>query len=257
VKGEIVLRINRFIGSIFAVVLLGVSACGGSNGDEGAAPGGDSGQEQRSDAGGSPGLDGIPEVVAEVNGREISKDEFVAMYQARRQQMAGQSQALDGEIGEEKLKKQVADSMVSTELLVQEADRRSFSVSDEQVNQTLQGLAAQNGVESVDAFLAALEQQGLGRGQVESQVRVQVKIEHLVADEAGDIRPSGQEVRALYKQLVAQQEQAGGEGGGSAVPPLKQVRPQLEKQLVSQKQAEVAQSLLSALRDEAEIVINL
>lgn len=252
-----VLRINRFLGSILAVVLLGVSACGGSSGDEGAAQSQDSGQEQRSDADGSSDLDGVPEVVAEVNGQEISKDEFVAMYQARLQQMAGQSQGFDRETGEEKLKKQVANSMVSTELLVQEADKRSFSVSDDQVDRTLQGLAAQNGLESVDAFLAALEQQGLDRDQVESQVRVQVKIERLVADEAGDIRPTGREVRALYEQMVAQQGRAGGEGGSSAVPPLKQVRPQLEEQLVSQKQSEVAQSLVSALRDDAEIVINL
>jgi hypothetical protein len=254
-----VLRSNRFLGLVLALVLVGVSACGGSaDGDaESSAKKSDTGQEQKSEAPGSPDLDEIPAVVAEVNGAEIAKDEFVEIYQAQLQQMASQPQGPDNEVDEDELKKQVVNSLISTELLVQEADKREFSASDKQVDQTLQGLAEQNGLTSVDAFMAALKEQGMDREEVQSQVRVQVKVEQLVADEAGDIEPTDKEVRALYEQMVAQQEQSGAKGVGSEVPPLKQVRPQLEEQLTSQKRSEVAQALVSTLRDQADVVIHL
>jgi hypothetical protein len=254
------LRINRFSGSVLAVLVLALSACGGAGGDgQSSAQNQDPGQQQQSDDDGSAELDRIPDVVAEVNGQEIPKDEFVERYQARLQQVAGQPQGATGQVDEDAVKKQVVDSMISTELLVQEAGRRNLSVSDDQVDQTLQRLAAQNGLESVDAFMVALEKEGMDREEVESQVRVQIKVEQLVADEAGDVEPSDREIRALYEQMVARQRQAGGdgEGGGAEIPPLKQVRPQLEQQLVSQRRSEVAQSLVGTLRDRADVVVNL
>jgi peptidyl-prolyl cis-trans isomerase SurA len=255
-----VLRKNWLLGLFLVIVLAGVSACGGGE-PEGAdapseaassAPAG----EEDAQAGAESDLGDIPEVVAEVNGEEISRSEFEQAYQAQLQQAMAQSQGQAPD--QEQLKKQVADNLVSTELLVQEAEKRDITVSDRDVDKTVQELAAQNGLQSADQFFSAMEQQGMDRDTVDDQIRTQVAIERLIEDEAGVVRASDKEVRALYDQLVAQQEQAGQQGGQQQeLPPLKQVRPQLVEQVTSQKESQVAERLLGDLREQGEVVINL
>jgi hypothetical protein len=254
------LRKNWLLALPLAVLLVGVSACGGSEADgEASAPESSPGQEQKADpAAPEADLEGVPDVVAEVNGQEIPKDEFAETYEVQFQQSVAQTRTTGQEVDQEQLKKQVVESMISTKLLVQEAEDRDLSASDREVDRTLQQLAQQNGLESADGFLAALEDQGMGPDLVRSQVRTQLKVDQLLAAEAGDLQPTDDEIRTLYDQMVAQQEQAGGNGGGgSQVPPLRQVRPQLAEQVRSQKEAEVAQKLVTDLREDAEVVVHL
>jgi hypothetical protein len=254
------LRKNWLLGLFLALLLVGASACGGADGDGDASGGAEAKQEQqdqKQDASGPQAdLDEIPEVVAEVNGEEISRDEFVPAYEAQFQQAAMQAQTSGQEVDQDQLKEQVADSLVSTELFVQEADKRDISASDQDVDQKLRQLSAQNGLESVDAFVAALEEQGMDQEEIDSQVRTQVLIERLIESEAGDVSASKEEVRAMYDELVAQQEQAG-EQAGQELPPFAQVRPQLEEQVEQEKKSEVAQRLLGDLREDADVVVNL
>ncbi|HSJ19470.1 MAG TPA: SurA N-terminal domain-containing protein [Nocardioidaceae bacterium] len=253
------MRKNWLLGFFLALVLVGASACGGTDEDGGDTSNGAQQQQEEKQADPSApqaDLEGIPEVVAEVNGEEIPREEFVQAYEAQFQQAAMQSQTSGQEVDQDQLKKQVADSLVSTELFVQEAAERDISASDQEVDQRLKQLAAQNGLESVDAFVAALEEQGMDREEIDSQVRTQVLIERLIESEAGDVSASKQEVRAMYDELVAQQEQAG-EQAGQEMPPFAEVRPQLEEQVESEKKSEVAQSLLQELREDADVVVNL
>jgi hypothetical protein len=258
------LRKNWLLGLLLALLLVGASACGGADGDGDDASGGaEAKQEQQEQADPSApeaDLEGIPDVVAEVNGEEIDKEEFVQAYEPQFQQAAMQAQTSGQEVDQDQLKQQVADSLVSTELLVQEAAERDISASDRDVEERLQQLAAQNGLESVDAFVAALEEQGMDREEIDSQVRTQVLIERLIDAEAGDVSASNAELRAMYDELVAQQEAAGEQAGGQAgqeIPPFAQVRPQLEEQVESEKKSEVAQRLVGDLREDADVVVNL
>ncbi|NED94194.1 peptidylprolyl isomerase [Phytoactinopolyspora alkaliphila] len=248
--------------------LLGVAACGEDDeaGDatapESAPTAEDEGTGQ--EAAPEPDLEGIPDVVAVVNGEEISRDEFVTTYESQFQQMAMQAQMSGEEVDQEQLKAQTADSMVDSELLVQEADDRGFDASQDDVDTTLNELAEQNGLGTADDFLAALAEQGMPEEEVMKQLELQVKVDQLISDEAGDIEPSEDELRKLYDDAVAQQEAAGEEGAaeagteeGAEVPSFEEVRPQLEEQAISQKEAEVAQALLADLRESGDITVNL
>ncbi len=253
------LRKNWLLGLFLVIVLAGVSACGGGESEAGDAPSeaaSSAPAEEDAQAGAEADLGDVPDVVAEVNGEEIGRSEFEQAYEAQLQQAMAQSQGQTPD--QEQLKKQVADSLVSTELLVQEAEKRDITVSDSDVDKTVGELAAQNGLQSADQFFSAMEQQGMDRDTVDDQIRTQVAIERLIEDEAGPVRASDKEVRALYDQLVAQQEQAGQQAGQQQeLPPLKQVRPQLVEQVTSQKESQVAQRLLGDLREQGEVVINL
>ncbi|SDI68870.1 SurA N-terminal domain-containing protein [Alteribacillus bidgolensis] len=202
-----------------------------------------------------PDLEGTPDVVAEVNGEEITKEEFESTYESQFQQAAMQSQMTGEEVDQTQLKEQIAESLVGTKLLTQEADNRGFDASQEDIDETLDELVEQNGVESEEEFMAAIEEQGMSEEEVLSQVETQVEVDQLIADETGDIEPTEEELEEAYDQMTAQQEQMGGEE--AEVPSFDEVKPDLKEQVKMQKEGEVTQSLIEELREGADITVNL
>lgn len=232
---------------------------GSSDADEGkdAAASSSPSADASADAaeGPQPDLDAIPDVVAEVNGEEVTKEEFVPIYQAAFQQAAAQAQMGGEEPDEEALRKQTADNLVDTELLLQEAESRGLEVSDDAVDAELTDLAEQNGMKSAEELLKAVEAQGVTAEQARQQVETQAMVEQLVADENGSIEPTDKELRKLYAQVKKQQAAAGGQG--QEIPPFAQVRDQLAEQATSQEVGKVATGLVDDLRKDADITINL
>lgn len=197
-------------------------------------------------------LDNIPEVVAEVNGTEITGEKFAETYEGQYQQYAAQAQAAGQEPDQDLLKAQLADSMVAFELLVQEADRRQLGASPEEVDAALEELAAGSGMEAADA-LAMLKEQGMDEAKVREELTTQVKIDKLVAEQAGDTTPTEAELLERYESLAAQQEQA----GGQELPAFEEVRAQLETQVRGEKESAATQELIAGLRESGDVTIHL
>jgi peptidyl-prolyl cis-trans isomerase SurA len=253
-------RTRTLLGLVAAGAMLTLSACGGGDGDSASADQDASASDSPSasaDAskGAEPDLEGIPDVVAEVNGEEVTKEEFVPIYESQFQQAAMQAQMSGQAPDEEALKKQTVDDLVDTELLSQEAESRGIEVSDDDVDAELTDLAKQNQMASAEELLKAVEKNGLTEEQARAQVETLVLIEQLVADEDGSPAPTDKELRALYAQAKQQQAQSGQKG--QKIPPFAQVRPQLEEQAKAQQVGKVAQALVKDLRKDADITINL
>lgn len=248
------MRSTRLLGLLLAALLFALSACGGSDGgdteasqDPSSATASD---DQSPDASATePDLDGIPDVVAEVNGEKVAKDDFVDAYTAQFQ--AAQSQAGAEPVDEAELRKQVADDLVNARLLVQEADQRGFRATGKQTDAALSALAEQNGLSSPDEFVASLAERGLDRDAVLTLVRDQVRIDQLLSDIVGDSKPSERELREYYEELKERRKQT----GGQEIPPYKQARPILAQQLASQQEAQAADTLVKQLRKDADIEI--
>src|SRR5699024_1837118 len=135
---------------------------------------------------------------------------------------------------------------------------REITASEEQVDDTLQEMAEANGMDSGDDFIAALAEQGMAEDEVMDQLKVQVEIEQLITEEAGDIEPTEAELQELYEQTAAQQEQAAGEGGeAEEMPAFEDVEDQLKEQVKAQKEGEATQALVDALRETADVTIHL
>ena len=249
-------RTRTALGLVAAASMVVLSACGGSgdsSSDADDASASESPSASASAEAGGPDLTGIPDVVAEVNGEEVTKEEFVPLYQAAFQQAAAQAQTSGQAPDEEQIKQQTADELVSTELLAQEAESRGLEVSDDDIDAELEDLAQQNQMGSADELLAAIEQNGMSEEQARDQVATQVLVEQLVEDEGGSTTPSEKELRAIYAQ--AKQQAAGQEG--QQIPPYAQVRDQIAEQARSEQVGKVAQSLIEDLRKDADITINL
>ncbi|MFG6150132.1 SurA N-terminal domain-containing protein [Halobacillus sp. B23F22_1] len=247
---------------IMAAFVMFLAAC---NSDEESAEGdsegkGEEKQQQEEGEGEQPempepDLENVPDVVAEVNDEEINKEEFESAYEGSFQQMAMQSQMSGQELDQDQLKKQTAESLVGQELLTQKAEDEGYEASQEDIDKTLEELAQQNQMESKDEFLAALEEQGMGEDEVMSQVETQVKVDQLIASEAGDTEPSEEELEEAYAQMEAQQEQMGEEGG--EMPSYEDAKPDLEEQVKTQKEQEATQKLVENLREDADVTVHL
>lgn len=248
-----------FAGLTLGMSVLALAACGGADeaADKNETP--DSQEEAATEEGAEtvempePDLEGVPDVVAEVNGEEVTKEEFETVYTAQFQQASMQSQMTGEELDQDQLKKMVADSLVGQKLLIQEAGNRDFTASDEAVETMLNDLTAQNGMETSDELLAALKEQGMSEEEIMAQIETQVKLDALLAEEAGDTEPTEEEVQATYDGLKAQQEEAGGE----EMPSLEEVKPTLIEQLKQQKEGQAAQTLVAKLREQGDVTINL
>ncbi len=258
------LRSRLLVAGGLTGLLFTAAACGSStSGDTGAAS---TPHRQQSAAGQhqsgnqpaqpKPDLSGIPPVVARVNDHAITRSQFVQTYKAEFNQVAAQSQSSGTPINQNQLKKRTANTMVGTELLVEEAHRKGMTASTQAVNQTLQQAAQQNGMKTISQLMAALKKQGMTAQQVRAQVTQQLLVNKVISAEAGNTTPTRQELKKLYHQLVAQQKQQAG-GKKTKTPPFAQVKPQLEQQIKAQKQNEATQRLVQQLRKQAHITINL
>lgn len=234
--------------------------------DEGAGAGDDAGAEGSAGGDGTdaqskgPNLDDIPDPVAEVNGSKVTKDEFVSVFEGQFQQMSMQAQSSGQPVDEEKLKEQSIEGLVGAELLEQEAEKRGLKASDKEIDASLAEFAKTNQV-STDEFVAKMGEQGMDRAAVMDQIEKQLIVEKLIDDEYGEFTPSDKEVQAAYDQVSQQQSMMGGaqggQTGGQQLPPLEQVRPQVEEQVKSEKQAQNMQSLSEKLRKDADVTVHL
>ena len=206
-------RIRPVLGLSLAATMLALTACGGGDDSPGSAASSEeptsqeesaqteSSQEESAGAeqAPEPDLEGIPDVVAEVNGQEVTKDEFVVLYEAQFQQATMQAQMGGEQPDEEALKEQTADNLVDTTLLTQEAEARGIEVSEQDVDDELTSMAKENQLGSAEELIAALEKQGTTEDQARAQLESQVVIEQLVADEAGPVEPTEQDLRAIRR----------------------------------------------------------
>nr|WP_245395885.1 SurA N-terminal domain-containing protein [Brevibacterium permense] len=246
-----------------SVSVVALAACG-SQGDEAKpkessaaaeqSPGADSTQDQQ----GKPNTKDIPKVVAEVNGEKILKDDFVPLFETQYQQMQMQAQQSGQPVDEKDLKKQTVENLVSTEVLVQEADKRKIDVSDKDIDKGLKE-SAKSGQMSEKDFLKAMKDQGMDEENVRSELKNQLKIEGLVEDEYGEFEVSGEEIGQAYEQAKSQQEQMAQQGGQGQqeMPPIEDMRPQLKEQVKNQKSQEATQKYAKKLRKQADVTIHL
>ncbi|MDI3329565.1 MAG: SurA N-terminal domain-containing protein [Micrococcus sp.] len=209
-----------------------------------------------------PDLEGIPDVVATVNGEEISGKDFSGVYESRFQQLAMQAQMSGQELDQDAMKKQTVDSMVGSELLVQDAEANGHEATDEDVDALLEETVKAQQLGSVDELMAVYEEQGFAEEQVRSDARKQVLMTAAI-EEIDVPEPSEEELRELYDQAAAAQPPAeGGEASGAAgasaqAPSFEELKPQLEQQVAAQKQNEAIMQRMEELRKDADVEVRI
>ncbi|GAA1975523.1 SurA N-terminal domain-containing protein [Isoptericola halotolerans] len=255
------MSIKRPLVALSVAAVVALAGCTSETDDQDPAAGPSA--EQAPDAGAGTelpeaDLEGVPDVVAEVNGEDIDREEFAASYEGQLQQAAMTQQSTGEEIDQEALKQQVVEQLVGNRLLTQAAAQADIEVTDEDVRTTLEDIAAQNGLQSADEVIAALGEQGLSEDEVRSDAAAQFQVSAYIEAEADIEEPSEDELRAQYDALVEQLEAQGGEETPETeIPPFEDVRDQLAQQATGEQQNAAVQEIVSTLRDQGDVTIHL
>lgn len=241
---------------VFSILTIAIlSACGNQNNtNEGSD---DDSKVNSNDELPEADLDNIPDVVIEINGEEVLKDEFSSMYEQQFQQQMIQAQMSGqdmNDVDQDQLKKQTAEILVGQNLLIQEANNQIKDVSEEDIDETINQLLEQTGMETKDDLLAIFEEQGMDENEFISQIETQVKVNQLIANISKDIELTEEETKETYEMIKSQQEQTDNE---EKFPAYDDIKSDLEEQLKEQKKAEETQSFVDKLREDAEITIHL
>lgn len=260
-------------GAAATTLLLGLAACDQNAEPDAEASGGAEEEGQEAPMGQEdmempePDTEDIPDVVATVNGEEISSEEFTPLYEQQFQQMAMQAQMSGEEPDEATIQEQVLDTAIGTELLLQDAEEQGFEASEEEIDTALDDAAEQGGMESADELIAAYEEQGNSEEELREDASDQAKINQ-VTDSLDVPEPSEEELQELYDQREEQQqmmaEAQGGEGGEGMpgaeqqeMPPFDEVRDELEEEAVKQNENEAQMSHIEELREDADVETHL
>jgi FKBP-type peptidyl-prolyl cis-trans isomerase (trigger factor) len=142
---------------------------------------------------------------------------------------------------------QALDVLINTELLKQSASEEGITVSDEQAQERRDNIVSELGGE--EALQARIQELGIPEGDlmsdIEEELLIQAYLDSIFAQ--SEISVSDEEVQEVY-------DQAGASGG--ELPPLEDVRPQVEQQIITTKEQEIIDQLLIDLKAEAEIETN-
>jgi len=183
------------------------------------------------------------DVIARVNDQSITRAELDNLEAQIAQQQGIDKASLDAS-GREQLQAQTLDALISNALLLQATV--AVTVAESDIDAQVETIRGQFSDEA--QFQEALSDQGLSeedlREQVRGEIATQVYLEQVLDLES--ISVSEEEVATLYEQEAAVSED---------VPPLEEVRGQIEAFVAQQKQQELLAAHIQELRADADIEI--
>jgi hypothetical protein len=185
-------------------------------------------------------------VVAAVNGEEITAGKLSSSIQQFNQVAVSQGIDITNPEAQQNIRSQALDVLINTTLMKQAARDRGITVSEDDVSARIGVIREDLGGEEVLA--ERMEVLGIGQEQLVSDINDELLIERLLEQifSETDVAVSDEEVVAVY-------EGAGGAEAG--LPPLEDVRGEIEAQIVSTKEQGAIDGYLTALREGASIEI--
>ncbi|WP_227940421.1 SurA N-terminal domain-containing protein [Alkalihalobacillus deserti] len=190
----------------------------------------------------------IPDVVATVNGEDIEKEMFVTTIEQQAMQVAMQGIDLESEEGVEyleELKDQVLDQIINSKLIADAASNEGLEATEEEIDNGISELMAQNGLESEEQLQELLEAQGVQMDELRDDVKKNVKSSKYIEQKVTEIEISDEEIQAFYDEAIVNATE-----DESQLPSLEEVRSDIEYQLQME-------SLISTLKEKSDVTINI
>jgi len=200
--------------------------------------------DQGLDLQGAPTPTVTADPVATVNGEEISNADFTTQLTQTLAVQGVNAATLDGETLT-MIQGQILDSLISQELLKQAALASGVEVADAEIDNEINSIKGQ--FEDEATYEQALAGQGLTENELRAQVAVNLSVEPYLEQtlDLASITATQEEIDQAYQAVAAQQE----------VPPLEEVRTQVEQLVVQQKRQPLIDQHLASLREAADIEV--
>jgi hypothetical protein len=189
------------------------------------------------------------QAAAVVNGAEISVLDFESTLQQLTKNTDQQGVDPTDETVVADLRNQAIESLVNTELLKQAALAANIEASDTDVEARYQQIAESLG--GAEALMTRMEEFGVTEEMLRRDIRNDILIQTHI-DTAVDVTSatvSEDEIKGFYDQVASSNQ--------GAVPPLDEVRSQIEENLRFQKQQELVSAYVEDLRSKATIEVKI
>jgi hypothetical protein len=183
---------------------------------------------------------------ANVNGAVIPLSDFKSSLLQLNQMSAAQGMDVTDAALSDQLKTQAIDTLVNAELLRQAAVEAGMTVSEEEVEARFSEI--RDGLGGAELLAAKMAEFGV----TEASLRRDIENEFLIQD-LFDSKFNREEIEVTDEEVYALYEQAGGEAAG--LPPLADIREQIEAQIVIDKEQAQIGVFIEELRSAAEIEI--
>ncbi len=192
---------------------------------------------------GTINLFGGGKAVARINGEKITQAEFDERLSQILASPQAQSLQLDDPSFRAQIEEQVLTEMINTRLLLQTALDAGHTATEEEVDGEYNLIVERLGSEEVLA--EELARGGLTASEFRSNVRDQIIIQKLLEENIGleQLAPTDEEVDAFYESISDQE----------GIPPLEDIRSQIEGQLAAQREQELVGGYIAELRTNANI----
>ncbi len=196
---------------------------------------------------GSTTMEETNDFVAMVNGEGILKSDFNTQFASALASL--QSQGVDTTSAEflAQLNTQVLDDLINTKLVEQGIKASGLSATQEEVDAEVASVTTQLGGE--EALSTQLANNNLTMEQFLSNITNQLTIQKYLRSniDSSSVEVTEEEIVALYEQATTAQQQE--------VPPLEDVRDQVEQQIRADKEQALVNAFIAELRADADIEI--
>ncbi len=187
-------------------------------------------------------------VVALVGKTKIYEKDYLESARLIEQNATAQGADLTDKAIKAEIKTQALDILINNALLLAAASKAGIASTDEDVQKKYDELATQLG--GTKELATEMAKVGLTDEKLRSNIRERVLADKYI-ESATDIKTisvSEQEVADFVKTITA---------GGQKLPPLEEVRPKIEAQLLGQKKQQVVSDLLAKLRSETNVDVKI
>ncbi|MDC3412091.1 SurA N-terminal domain-containing protein [Aquibacillus sp. 3ASR75-11] len=179
-------------------------------------------------------------VVATVNGTEIVGEEYNSLYvQTKIMLQQYQQDTSDTDL----IKTQTLDTLISQELIKQEAEAKGITVEDQEVADNIEQIKSQyeDDQQFKDEFLDKLQ---LSEDGLKEQVAYELRLQKYMDEELPEVEITDKQVEDYYAQLESQSEN---------VPKLEDIQSDLKDQLAQQEKQQKLNEVIQELKDNGEV----
>ncbi|MEC9489726.1 MAG: SurA N-terminal domain-containing protein [Halanaerobiales bacterium] len=212
-------------------------------------------------SGGGQASNQTPAVIAEVNGMEISQQEYYSLLQ----QQAPQSNLSSSQIIP--FRYNVLNALIERKLIMAQAEALDINVevSKSEIDENYKNILEQNKM-TEEELTAALSKQGYTLGELRRDIKSNLKesktITKTIDKSVGEIKVSEQEIKDLYNKKYPEPKsetkaaENNTDSESSQRPALADVRSDLKTEIRNEKRNEAINKWLKDLKASAEITIN-
>ena len=188
-------------------------------------------------------------LAAKVNGTGITLADYEKNLTQLNNAAVQQGADIKNESIAKEIKTQAIDVLVNTELLRQEARKNGAEVTEKQIDDRYQEIVTSIGGE--EQLATKMTELGITADSLRKDIEGEILIQgHLAtAVDTGSIKVTEEDIKAAYAQIGSTA------ATGVTVPPLAEIKTQLEAQLKTNKEQELVNAYITTLREAATIEV--